>query len=59
MHRDQLIATCSLRLAIYQFLQHSQLRERYPVASYSTNEFRKGLKVQIDGVPYQMIEMNL
>ncbi len=26
--------------------------------AYSTNEFRKGLKVQIDGVPYIMIEMN-
>jgi len=28
------------------------------VATYSTNEFRKGLKVQIDGVPYLMVEMN-
>ncbi len=28
------------------------------MASYSTNEFRKGLKVQIDGVPFQIIEMN-
>jgi elongation factor P len=28
------------------------------VGTYSTNEFRKGLKIQIDGVPYQMIEMN-
>lgn len=28
------------------------------MATYSTNEFRKGLKVQIDGIPYQMIEMN-
>jgi elongation factor P len=28
------------------------------VATYSTNEFRKGLKIQIHGVPYQMIEMN-
>ena len=28
------------------------------MASYSTNEFRKGLKVQIDGIPYAMIEMN-
>ncbi len=28
------------------------------MASYSTNEFKKGLKVQIDGVPYQMVEMN-
>ncbi|MFN3191331.1 MAG: elongation factor P [Aureliella sp.] len=26
--------------------------------SYKTNDFRKGLKVQIDGDPYQMIEMN-
>lgn len=26
------------------------------VASYGTNEFRKGLKVQIDGDPYLMIE---
>lgn len=28
------------------------------MATYSTNEFRKGLKVQIDGEPYLMIEMN-
>lgn len=28
------------------------------MGTYSTNEFRKGLKIQIDGVPYQMIEMN-
>lgn len=25
---------------------------------YNTSDFRKGLKVQIDGTPYQMIEMN-
>lgn len=30
-----------------------------PVPSvYNTSDFRKGLKVQIDGTPYQMIEMN-
>jgi len=28
------------------------------LATYKTNEFRKGLKVQIDGEPYLMIEMN-
>lgn len=28
------------------------------MATYSTNEFKKGLKIQIDGVPFQMIEMN-
>jgi elongation factor P len=28
------------------------------VASYKTSDFRKGLKVQIDGEPYLMIEMN-
>jgi elongation factor P len=28
------------------------------VATYNTSEFRKGLKVQIDGVPYLMVEMN-
>lgn len=28
------------------------------MASYKTNDFRKGLKVQIDGDPYLMIEMN-
>ena len=28
------------------------------VGVYKTSEFRKGLKVQIDGEPYQMIEMN-
>ena len=28
------------------------------MATYNTSDFRKGLKVQIDGVPYLMIEMN-
>ncbi len=28
------------------------------MAVYKTNDFRKGLKVQIDGEPYLMIEMN-
>lgn len=28
------------------------------MATYNTSDFRKGLKVQIDGEPYQMIEMN-
>lgn len=28
------------------------------MAVYTTNEFRKGLKVQIEGIPYLMIEMN-
>ena len=28
------------------------------MATYKTNDFRKGLKVQIDGDPYLMIEMN-
>jgi elongation factor P len=28
------------------------------VGTYTTSEFRKGLKVQIEGVPYLMIEMN-
>jgi elongation factor P len=28
------------------------------VAIYNTSEFRKGLKIQIDGVPYLMVEMN-
>ncbi len=28
------------------------------MAVYNTNEFRKGLKVQIEGIPYLMIEMN-
>lgn len=28
-----------------------------PMASYSTSDFRKGLKVQLDGEPYLMIEM--
>ena len=26
--------------------------------SYNTSDFRKGLKVQIDGEPYLMVEMN-
>lgn len=28
------------------------------MGTYSTSDFRKGLKIQIDGVPYQMVEMN-
>ncbi|MCA9258068.1 MAG: elongation factor P [Planctomycetales bacterium] len=28
------------------------------MGTYSTSDFKKGLKIQIDGVPYQMIEMN-
>ncbi len=28
------------------------------MAVYTTSDFRKGLKVQIDGVPYVMVEMN-
>jgi elongation factor P len=28
------------------------------VPSYNTSEFRKGIKVQIDGDPYQMVECN-
>ncbi len=28
------------------------------MAVYTTSDFRKGLKVQIDGVPYLMVEMN-
>jgi elongation factor P len=27
-------------------------------STYNSSDFRKGLKVQIDGVPFQMIEMN-
>ncbi|MDG2208207.1 MAG: hypothetical protein P8K78_09915, partial [Pirellulales bacterium] len=28
------------------------------VATYNTSDFRKGLKVQIDGEPYMVIESN-
>ncbi len=28
------------------------------MATYNTSDFRKGLKIQIDGEPYQMVEMN-
>ena len=28
------------------------------MGTYNTSDFRKGLKVQIDGVPYLMVEMN-
>ncbi len=28
------------------------------MGTYSTSDFRKGLKVQIDGMPYLMVEMN-
>lgn len=33
-------------------------RRELGVGTYNTSDFRKGLKVQIDGVPYQMVEMN-
>ena len=33
-------------------------QENSDVASYNTSEFRKGLKVQLDGDPYLMIECN-
>jgi elongation factor P len=28
------------------------------VTTYNTSDFRKGIKIQIDGVPYVMVEMN-
>ncbi|MEO8271494.1 MAG: elongation factor P, partial [Aureliella sp.] len=28
------------------------------VSSYKTHDFKKGLKIQIDGEPYVMVEMN-
>ena len=28
------------------------------MATYKTSDFRKGIKVQIDGDPYVMVEMN-
>ena len=34
------------------------LEQDYPVASYNTSDFRKGLKVQIEGDPYLMVECN-
>ncbi|MBN2217443.1 MAG: elongation factor P [Pirellulales bacterium] len=34
------------------------INRNHPVASYSTSDFRKGLKVQIEGDPYLMIECN-
>ena len=41
------------------YLSVNQKRSRESlVASYKSNEFRKGLKVQIDGEPYLMIEMS-
>src|SRR6476660_2800911 len=40
-------------------LQHTSRRPGTPtVGTYSCSDFRKGLKVQIDGVPYLMVEMN-
>lgn len=35
-----------------------RLKQEIIVGTYKTSEFRKGLKVQIDGEPYLMIEMN-
>ena len=37
---------------------HKRNTSEESVPSYKTNDFRKGLKVQIDGDPYQIIEMN-
>jgi len=28
------------------------------VSTYNTSDFRKGIKIQIDGIPYLMVEMN-
>ncbi len=39
-------------------LRHIHLQEKADVGTYNTSEFRKGLKVQIDGDPYMMIECN-
>src|SRR5688572_27573525 len=33
-------------------------QEDKAVTTYNTSDFRKGLKIQIDGVPYLMVEMN-
>ncbi len=41
-----------------QFATESKFRQETIVASYNTSEFRKGLKVQIEGDPYLMIECN-
>jgi elongation factor P len=37
---------------------HTTAQERIDVPAYNTSEFKKGLKVQIDGDPYIMIECN-
>src|SRR5690349_14299379 len=40
-------------------MQHTSRGPGIPtVGTYNTSDFRKGLKVQIDGVPYLMVEMN-
>src|SRR3954468_6460672 len=40
-------------------LQHTSRSSGTPtVTTYNTSDFRKGLKIQIDGVPYLMVEMN-
>ncbi len=36
----------------------SQYKVKDKVGTYKTSDFRKGLKVQIDGEPYLMVEMN-
>src|SRR5438045_7991018 len=36
----------------------SQKRSREPVATYKTNDFKKGLKVKINNEPWLMVEMN-
>lgn len=36
----------------------NQRTESQGVGTYNTSDFRKGLKVQIDGIPFQMVEMN-
>ena len=37
---------------------YRRLTRDFSVATYKTSDFRKGLKVQIDGEPYLMVEMN-
>ena len=41
-----------------QFCSPEKRHRELTVATYNTSEFRKGLKVQIDGEPYLMIECN-
>ena len=45
-------------MAIFLLATYQPGTGRPTVGTYNTSDFRKGLKIQIDGIPYLMVEMN-